>query len=86
MEVPDIQVRVELTGPSGDIWSWGPEEAEDMVKGPAEDFCLVVVQRRHVADTDLIVRGETAQQWMSIAQAYAGPPAEGRKPGKISKE
>jgi uncharacterized protein (TIGR03084 family) len=70
MEVPDTPVRVELTGPSGDIWSWGPEEAKDRVKGPAEDFCLVVVQRRPVADTDLIVNGETAQQWMSIAQAY----------------
>ncbi len=85
MEVPDTPVRVELTGPSGEIWSWGPEEAEDMVKGPAEDFCLVVVQRRHVADTDLIINGETAQQWMSIAQAFAGPPAEGRKPGKSMK-
>jgi len=81
MEPPDTPVRVELTGPSGDIWSWGPEEAKDMVKGPAEDFCLVVVQRRHVADTNLIINGETAQQWMSIAQVYAGPPAEGRKPG-----
>jgi uncharacterized protein (TIGR03084 family) len=85
MEVPDTPVRVELTGPSGDMWSWGPEEAEDTVKGLAEDFCLVVVQRRHVADTDLIIKGETAQQWMSITQAYAGPPTEGRKPGKFLK-
>ena len=81
MEVPNTAVRVELSGPSGDIWSWGPEEAEDRIKGPAEDFCLVVVQRRHAVDTDLIIKGETALQWMSIAQAYAGPPAEGRKPG-----
>ncbi len=50
-----------------------------------EDFCVVVVQRRHVADTDLIINGETAQQWMSIAQAYAGPPTEGRKPGEFLK-
>ena len=85
MEIPDTPVRVELTGPSGDIWSWGPEVAKDMVKGPVEDFCLVVVQRRHVADTDLIINGETAQKWMSIAQAYAGPPSEGRKPGKFLK-
>jgi len=81
MKVPDTPVRVELTGPSGDMWSWGPEDAIDTVKGPAEDFCLVVVQRRNVADTDLIINGETAQQWMSIAQAFAGPPADGRKPG-----
>ena len=85
MEAPDTPVRVELTGPSGDVWSWGPEEAEDTVKGPAEDFCLVVVQRRHVADTDLIINGETAKQWMSIAQVYAGPPTEGRKRGTFPK-
>ena len=74
MEVPGTPVRVELTGPSGDIWSWGPEEAKDIVKGMAEDFCLVVVQRRHVAETNLIITGETAQQWMSISQVWAGPP------------
>ena len=85
MVVPGTPVRVELKGPSGDMWCWGPEEARDTVKGPAEDFCLVVVQRRHVADTNLIINGETAQQWMSIAQAYAGPPTEGRKPGKFLK-
>ena len=80
LEVPDTPVRVELTGPSGDMWSWGPEEAKDRVKGAAEDFCLLVVQRRHVADTGLIIEGETAQQWMSIAQAYAGLPTQGREP------
>ena len=85
MEVPDTPVRLELMGPSGDLWAWGPEEAKNMVKGLAEDLCLVVVQRRHVADTDLIIEGETARQWMSIAQAYAGPPSEGRKPGKFLK-
>jgi uncharacterized protein (TIGR03084 family) len=85
MEAPDTPVRVELTGPSGDIWSWGLEEAKDMVKGPAEDFCLVVVQRRHAADTGLIIKGETAERWMSIAQVYAGPPTEGRKPGLFPK-
>ena len=84
MAVPDTPVRVELSGPSGDTWSWGPAEANDRVKGPAEDFCLVVVQRRHVADTQLIVTGETAEQWMSIAQAYAGPATEGPKAGGIS--
>ena len=86
MEAPDTAVRVELTGPSGDTWSWGPEDAKNFVKGPALDFCLVVVQRRNMTDTSLIVTGETANQWMSIAQAYAGPPAEGRKAGMFPKE
>ncbi len=86
MEVPDTPVRVELTGPSGDLWTWGPEEAKDRVKGPAEDFCLVAVQRRHFSDTNLIITGDTARQWISIAQAYAGPAGSGRKPGLLSGE
>jgi uncharacterized protein (TIGR03084 family) len=85
MEVPDSPVRVELDSPVDDLWTWGPEEAQDEVRGPAEDFCLVVTQRRHVSDTNLIVTGETATQWMSVAQAYAGPPGSGRKPGIFPK-
>ena len=81
MEVPETPVRVELTGPSGDLWTWGPDEAENSVKGPAQDFCLVVVQRRHLEDTGLIVSGEIAKQWMLLSQAFAGPPGEGRKAG-----
>jgi uncharacterized protein (TIGR03084 family) len=79
MDVPETPVRVELTGPSGDLWTWGPDEAENSVKGPAEDFCLVVVQRRHLDDCDLSVTGETAKQWMLLSQAFAGPPGEGRQ-------
>jgi uncharacterized protein (TIGR03084 family) len=86
MEVPDKEVRVELTGPSGDLWTWGPEGADNQVKGQAEDFCLVVVQRRHLADTDLSVTGEIAKEWMLLCQAYAGPPGDGRQPGAFARE
>jgi uncharacterized protein (TIGR03084 family) len=82
LKVPEVAVRVELTGPSGDLWTWGPEDAKESVKGPAEDFCLVVVQRRHVDDTALQVKGDTARNWMHIAQAFAGPPVTGPKPGE----
>ena len=85
MKVPDSPVRVEITSPSGELWTWGPEKAEDIVKGSAEDFCLVVVQRRNLADTQLVTKGATARQWMSIAQTYAGQPGAGRKPGMFSK-
>jgi uncharacterized protein (TIGR03084 family) len=85
MKVPDSTVRVEITSPSGELWTWGPEKANNIVKGPAEDFCLVVVQRRNLADTQLAIMGATARQWMSFAQAYAGLPGAGRKPGMFSK-
>jgi uncharacterized protein (TIGR03084 family) len=85
MKVPDVPVRVTLDAPSGDQWHWGPEEAENIVKGSALDFCLIVTQRRHVADTHLEIIGKTAREWMSIAQAFAGPPGPGRKPGMFAK-
>jgi uncharacterized protein (TIGR03084 family) len=70
-------VRVELTGPDGATWAWG-ESATDTVRGPAADFCLVVTQRRNVAATALEVTGALAHEWMSIAQAFAGPPTDPR--------
>jgi uncharacterized protein (TIGR03084 family) len=75
---PATPVRVELDGPAGETWAWGPEDAPDRVAGPALDFCLVVTQRRNVADTRLTVAGAAAAEWMRIAQAFGGPPTEGR--------
>lgn len=80
LPVPDADVRVELVAPDGSTWSWGPEDAPDRVSGPAEDFCLVVTQRRNVADTGLQASGAGAAEWLSIAQAFAGPPGTGRAP------
>ncbi len=80
-EMPAGDVRVELTSPSGDdVWPFGPEDAEATVRGPAEHFCQVVTQRRHLDDTDLVVEGDVALDWMTKAQAYAGPPSEGPAP------
>lgn len=47
--------------------------------------CLVVTQRRHIADTSLQTKSGTAAQWMEIAEAFAGPTGEGRRPGQFSK-
>lgn len=79
---PDEDVRVELTTPGGDVWSWGGSET-DIVRGEALDFCLVVTQRRHPADTNLDVKGPVASSWVALAQAFAGPPGAGRKPGQF---
>ncbi|MHB8190230.1 MAG: TIGR03084 family metal-binding protein [Ferrimicrobium sp.] len=83
LEPPDTPVRVELESPSADVWVWGPDDAIDRVTGTALEFCLVVTQRRHLADTTLIVRGSNALRWMSIAQAFAGAPRPGRQPGQF---
>ena len=83
LPAPDVPVLVTLTAPSGVIWTWGPADATDQVIGPALDFCLLVTQRRHHDDLDLDVEGPAALQWMEIAQAFAGPPGPGRRPGQF---
>ncbi|MDE0231499.1 MAG: TIGR03084 family metal-binding protein [bacterium] len=79
LAVPDQRVRVVLRGTSGRVWVWN-EGCDANITGPLRDFCLVVTQRRHAADTRLVVQGGPARQWMKIAQAYAGPPGPGRPP------
>jgi len=80
-DVPPGDVRVELESPGGGArWTFGPEGAEATVRGSAEQFCQVVTQRRHLDDTDLVVEGDIALDWLRKAQAYAGPPTEGPAP------
>ena len=84
MPMPAVDVRVELVGPSGDTWVWGDEASPQRVTGSALDFCLLATQRRHVADTTLVARGDAAAEWLSIAQAFAGPAGEGRAAGQFA--
>ncbi len=76
---PTEEFRIELTAPSGDLWSWGPEDATQTVTGSAYDFCLLVTQRINRADTSLVATGREANLWLGIAQAFAGLPGEGRE-------
>lgn len=71
---PEVPVRVELVAPSGQVWTWGPEDAADRLAGAAEDFCLVVTQRRRPEETALEASGDAAAEWLDLAQAFAGPP------------
>ena len=75
-EAPAGEFRIELTAPSGEVWTWGPETADDAagaVTGTALDFCLVVTQRRDVGATGLRSTG-AATEWLTFAQAFAGAP------------
>lgn len=79
LEAPAAEVRIDLISPSEDVWSWGPEDAPETVTGSAWDFCELVTQRVHRDDTDLVANGAGAEQWLRIAQAFAGPPGGGRE-------
>ncbi|GAA4373541.1 TIGR03084 family metal-binding protein [Nocardioides caricicola] len=78
LDAPADEFRIELVAPSGETWTWGPEDAAQSVRGSACDFCLLVTQRVHRDDTDLVAVGPDAEKWLTIAQAFAGPPGEGR--------
>jgi len=80
--LPEVPIRVEVTLPSGALWTNGPEGSENTIKGTAADFCLVAVQRRHRKDTKLQISGSEAMRFMEIAQTYAGPAGTGRQPLK----
>lgn len=80
LEVPSTPVRAELTLPSGEVLTFGPDDADDSIVGSALDFCLVTTQRRHVDDTDLVVTGASARDWMEKAQLFAGPASDGPPP------
>jgi uncharacterized protein (TIGR03084 family) len=79
-QAPDAPVHVALVAPPGELWEWGDAKAADRINGPALDFCLVVTQRRHFSDTSLVAEGALAEEWLGLAQAFAGPPGPGREP------
>lgn len=76
---PTEEFRIELAAPSGEVWTWGSEDAEQRVTGSAHDFCLLVTQRVHRDDTGLVATGADAEHWLTIAQAFAGPAGGGRE-------
>ncbi len=78
LAAPAEPFLVELRGPAGETWSWGPADAAQRVTGSAEDFCYLVTQRRPLSGLDLTAHGADAQRWLEIAQAFAGPPGAGR--------
>jgi uncharacterized protein (TIGR03084 family) len=78
LPAPAEPFLVELRAPDGAAWSWGPADAAQRVTGSAEDFCMLVTQRRPHAELDVAAVGPDAERWLTIAQAFAGPPGSGR--------
>ena len=78
-EPPAEEFRVQLTAPSGRDLGLGTGGRRAAASpGSAYDFCLLVTQRVHRDDTDLVAVGEDAEHWLRIAQAFAGPAGDGR--------
>lgn len=72
---------ISLKAPSGATWEWNDPSETDYINGDAVDFARVVTQGRNIADVPLTVVGDSANEWMSIAQCFAGPPEDPPPPG-----
>lgn len=87
LALPEQPVAVTLRAPDGDLWRWNSEASNDNeVTGDALDFCLVVTQRRNVADTGLVLHGPLAAEWIPFAQAFAGQAGGGRAVGQFPRQ
>jgi uncharacterized protein (TIGR03084 family) len=73
---PGDPVALKAFAPDGEVWTWGPDEsvATNRISGTAVDLALVFTQRRHTSRTGVVASGPVAQQWLAIAQAFAGAP------------
>jgi uncharacterized protein (TIGR03084 family) len=80
IKAPEEEFRVELLAPDGELITFGAPDAPQRVTGPLVDFCLLVTQRAHRDDLAVRAVGPDADQWLDIAQAFAGPAGPGRAP------
>jgi uncharacterized protein (TIGR03084 family) len=83
LKPPETPIRLELILPSGTLWTQGPEDSKDRIRGRAGEFCRVAVRRRHWMDMNLEIEGDEAKRFIEIVQTYAGPPGSGRKPKRL---
>ena len=74
LSIPEKMPKLSLLSPSNELWEWNEDNEEDMISGSATEFSQVVTQVRNFNDTSLKVSGKIANEWMSIAQCFAGPP------------
>lgn len=64
-------VRVELVGPNGDPWTYGPTNAESTISGSAGAFCRVGAQRVAPTDSGLAASGPFGEQALQVLRNYA---------------
>jgi uncharacterized protein (TIGR03084 family) len=64
-------LRLELDGPCGQVWTFGPPESAERVTGPALDWCRVATHRLRPGDPmRLAAQGELAVLALRHARAF----------------
>ncbi|MEU4164628.1 maleylpyruvate isomerase family mycothiol-dependent enzyme [Actinoplanes sp. NPDC026670] len=69
--LPPAPVRCDLTAPDGSVWRLGDPAAENVITGPAGDFCRVGAQRLAPADSKLLATGPHAATALRLLRNYA---------------
>ncbi|MAJ24486.1 MAG: TIGR03084 family protein [Rickettsiales bacterium] len=72
---------LKLKSPSGKIWKFNDPKSHNKIEGLAEEFCQVVTQVRNIKDVNLKLSGSIANEWMTIAQCFAGKASTPPNPG-----
>jgi uncharacterized protein (TIGR03084 family) len=69
---PPAPVRCSLTAPDGVTpWTFGPEDAESEISGPAGAFCRVAAQRLNPAESGLTISGPHGATALRLVRTYA---------------
>lgn len=69
---PAVPMYLELTLPSGEVWTKGEPNDVNYIKGDAKAWALLSIRRRNYKDSGLEIVGEEAERYASIVQCYAG--------------
>ena len=69
-EFPETGIRLELMGPSYSRWVYGPEDAADVIKGLAGEWCRIAVHRLDSTATSLKTEGDKAETAIKVVRAY----------------
>jgi uncharacterized protein (TIGR03084 family) len=65
-------VELRLTGPSGELWEFTPDDpAATVISGSAFALCEVAARRLDPADTDLVCEGPDGDNVLSLIRTYA---------------
>jgi uncharacterized protein (TIGR03084 family) len=64
-------VRAELTGPDGETWRFGPDDADSAIFGPAGAFCRVGAQRLAPEKSGLTATGPCGPTALRVLRNYA---------------
>ena len=66
-KIKDKDLRVELIGPEYKVWNFGPENAENIIKGNASDWCRLITGRSEsLSKISLTSSGQFAERYIKF--------------------